>query len=256
MWNDVGVITLESGILESSMIRNQKQAFRSREVCTIIYAVLAVLPALLLMTWLYTRDKLHPEPKRAVYRLFLLGAGIVLPAGLLERSLLNSTWMSDNRWTTNLAIAFFVAGMVEEFLKAAIVERGALQKGLMKTPIDCIVYSGAVALGFAMVENILYVTSSGFSTALLRSVTAVPAHFMFGIIMGSAFANAVVRNKNRAWAYILPAGAHGLYDTFALSNGWFMDVLLVVYLILLLEWVLRRIDKAIKVTDMYVVSTR
>lgn len=179
--------------------------------------------------------------------MFLLGAAIVLPAGLIERQLLNSTWFSDGGWTTTLAIAFFVAGMVEEFLKAAIVERGAVQKGLMQTPMDCIIYSGSVALGFATIENILYVTSAGFSTALLRSVTAVPAHFMFGIIMGTAFASSINRKQNRAYAYILPALAHGLYDVFALSSGWLMDVFLVIYLLGLLEWVLRRIDRFTRV---------
>lgn len=208
-----------------------------------LYTALALLPAMLLMIWLYTRDTLHPEPKRAVYRLYLLGAAIVLPAGLIERQMLNSGLAHDGLRAIFMT-AFFVAGLVEEFLKAGIVERAAFQPGLMKSPLDCIIYSGAVALGFATIENILYVTSSGFGTAILRSVTAVPAHLMFGIVMGTAFARHIWLHKSRAWVYVLPALAHGIYDTFALTNSWLGDILLFVYLMALLEWSLRRLEWA------------
>jgi RsiW-degrading membrane proteinase PrsW (M82 family) len=218
----------------------------SRGWPSLFYAVLALLPAMLLLAWLYTRDTLHPEPKRAVYRMFLRGAAIVLPAGLIERMLLGTSagqGRSDGLQTV-LLTAFFAAGMVEEFLKAAIVERGALQRGWMKTPMDCLVYAGAAALGFASVENILYVTSAGWDTALLRAVTAVPAHLMFGIAMGWYFSESLFSGRSRARAYLIPALLHGAYDTFALSNSLLADALLVAYLVALLEWSLRRIDRA------------
>lgn len=220
-----------------------------------LYTALALLPALLLMLWLYTRDTLHQEPKRAVYRLYLLGAAIVLPAGLIERQMLNSGF-GHNGLRAVFMTAFFVAGLVEEFLKASIVDRAAFQPGLMKSPLDSIVYSGAVALGFATVENILYVTSSGFGTAILRSVTAVPAHLMFGIVMGTAFARHIWLHQSRAWAYVLPAMAHGIYDTFALTNSWVGDGLLFIYLIALLEWSLRRLDWASNLSTRLFVQRR
>jgi RsiW-degrading membrane proteinase PrsW (M82 family) len=211
----------------------------------LVYIVVALAPSLLLLIWLYTRDSLHPEPKHLVHKLFLLGAAIVLPAGLIERMLLESDFLKHGFWLEGTILtAFFVAGMVEEFLKAAIVERSAVGKGYVKSPIDCIIYSGATALGFATVENVLYVTSSGFSTAILRSVTAVPAHFMFGIIMGTYFARSIFQGQSIAFAYVIPAIAHGIYDSFALSNSWIGDVFLVFYLGFLLEWTLRKLDRA------------
>ncbi|MCL6547864.1 MAG: PrsW family intramembrane metalloprotease [Alicyclobacillus sp.] len=207
-----------------------------------MYVGLAVLPAMLLLVWLYTRNTLQPEPKRQVYRLFLLGAAIVFPAGLVERFMLETTFTARTGLAATVVTAFFVAGMVEEFLKAAIVDRAAFRRGLMKRPIDCIVYCGAVALGFATVENILYVTSSGFATAILRSVTAIPAHLMFGIVMGTAFVRAIWFGANQAWAYVLPALVHGMYDAFALSASWIADLVLIAYLIGLMEWSLRQLD--------------
>lgn len=209
-----------------------------------VYTAAALLPAFLLMTWLYTRDKMHPEPKRRVYRLYLLGAGIVLPAGLIERSLLQTSVDGAGKGLlATLLSAFFVAGMVEEFLKAAIVERAAVQRGWMIHPMDCIVYSGATALGFASVENILYVTSAGLSTALVRSVTAVPAHLMFGIIMGTAFADAKWKGENKARAYLLPALAHGTYDSFALGSNSGSDLFLGLYLVGLMIISIRLIER-------------
>lgn len=221
----------------------------AREESSLVYIGLALLPAFVLMAWLYTRDQLHPEPKKIVYRLFILGAAIVLPAGLLERALLHTSFDGTGtfgRMTTLIVTAFFVAGMVEEFLKASIVEKAALRKGWMKTPIDAIIYSGSTALGFATVENILYVTSAGFQTAILRSVTAVPAHLMFGILMGSYFAKSIWHGRSRAWAYVIPALAHGIYDMFALSHSWIGDLLLFAYLVLLVEQSLRRLEIATK----------
>jgi RsiW-degrading membrane proteinase PrsW (M82 family) len=191
----------------------------------IFYVALALIPSLILLAWLYSRDKLHPEPKRLVYKLFLLGAGLI-ERGLIE----TGTGTSSVTLRATLMTAFFVAGMVEEFLKASIVERKALQPGYMHSPVDAIVYSGAVALGFAAVENVLYVTSSGFATAIVRSMTAVPAHLMFGIIMGTAFSKYLWSANAKAWAYIWPALAHGTYDTFALATGLFANLLLVLYL--------------------------
>lgn len=214
-----------------------------------LYATMAVLPVCILIVWLYTRDKLHPEPKRRVFSLFLRGAGIVLPAGIIERLLLaskdgNTLGIPQLQLPGVIITAFFVAGMVEEFLKASIVDRGAVQRGWIHEPMDAILYAGSTALGFACVENVLYVTHAGIGTALLRAVTAVPAHLMFGVWMGSLFAESIFRNQRRWRAYIVPALAHGLYDAFALSSSLLTDILLGVYLLILLEGSLRRIDRA------------
>lgn len=155
-----------------------------------MYIALAVLPGLLLLALIYAYDKLHPEPKREVAKLFVLGALVVLPAGVIERTLLDHASAQPTTWRGLLATAFFVAGMVEEFLKAAVFERTVLDRGRIHAPVDAIVYACAIGLGFATVENVLYVTTSGFWTAVVRALTAVPAHFMFAIVMGYQFARA------------------------------------------------------------------
>ncbi|WP_245630018.1 PrsW family intramembrane metalloprotease [Alicyclobacillus acidiphilus] len=201
----------------------------------LLYVGLAMIPGLLLLIFIYTRDQLHPEPKRYVLRFFILGAAIVFPAGLIERITMASPGFSLGGFQGRLVTAFFVAGMIEEFLKAAIFDRGLLHSKLIRNRMDCIVYAAAIGLGFATVENIMYVTSSGFTTAVVRSVTAVPAHFMFAIIMGYYFGRARFDGRNKALAYVVPAVAHGTYDTFALSSTLASDAVLAGLLLLMVE---------------------
>lgn len=216
-----------------------------------LYVALAMIPGFLLLIFIYTRDQVHPEPKRQVFRLFILGAAIVFPAGLIERIMMNSQGFAEGGLEGRLITAFFVAGMIEEFLKAAIFDRSVLHTKLIRGRIDCIVYAAAIGLGFATVENIMYVTSSGLTTALVRSVTAVPAHFMFAILMGYWFSTARFDGKSKVYAYVVPALAHGTYDTFALSSSIASDVLLALLLVLMVELsvrILRRIKRTIPST--------
>ena len=85
-----------------------------------------------------------------------------------------------------------------------------------------------VALGFALWENISYVMIYGFSTALVRAVTAVPGHACFGVFMGIfyglargyAYLGKNIRSKFfRVLAIVVPAALHGSYDYVASLNS-------------------------------------
>jgi RsiW-degrading membrane proteinase PrsW (M82 family) len=206
----------------------------------------AVAPALILLIWIYMRDRLHPEPKRLVIRLFLLGALVVLPAGLIERELLIMRVTGTGIYGV-IVTAFLVAGMVEEFLKAAVVQSSVYRHPAYDEPIDGVVYAVAVSLGFAAVENILYVTGYGLSVAVTRAVTAVPAHMMFGITMGYSFSRAKMGQMGLWVAYLVPALLHGIYDTLAMTEGLLGQGILLLYLLFLIwlshrrvEWLLRQ----------------
>jgi hypothetical protein len=51
-------------------------------------------------------------------------------------------------------------------------------------PLDGIVYAVVLAMGYASVENMLYVAAYGINTTILRAFTAVPAHLVFAIVQG------------------------------------------------------------------------
>ncbi|MBA4541692.1 MULTISPECIES: PrsW family glutamic-type intramembrane protease [Thermoactinomyces] len=205
----------------------------------------AVIPAVLLMIWIYKWDQLHPEPKRHVLRLFVMGALVPLPAALIERHLLITKALSPNPQSLVgiLLTAFFVAGAVEELLKALFFYKGIYRHREFDEPIDGVVYAVAVSLGFAMVENILYVSSYGLATAFLRSVTAIPGHMFFGIIMGYYFSRAKMGRSRLSAAFAIPAFFHGVYDSFAMSDGFRANVALLVYLLILLFFSLNIISR-------------
>jgi protease PrsW len=196
----------------------------------------AILPAIILMFWIYSRDKIHPEPKRQVLRLFLMGAIVPFPAALLEHHLLITKALNPNHYGlfSIFVTAFFVAGVVEEFLKALFFHKGIYHHREFDEPIDGVVYAVAVSLGFAMVENILYVISYGLSVAFLRSITAVPAHMFFGIIMGYYFSLAKMGFNPVYYAFVIPAFYHGVYDSFAMINGFWGNIALILFLIMML----------------------
>ena len=104
---------------------------------------------------------------------------------------------------------------------------------------DGIVYAVFISLGFALVENILYVfgDSDGASVGILRAVTAVPAHALFGVVMGYHFAIAKFEPSHRAIEFVLalafPILLHGLYDFWLMSENGYLLLLFIPYVIVL-----------------------
>jgi RsiW-degrading membrane proteinase PrsW (M82 family) len=132
-----------------------------------------------------------------------------------------------------------VAAFSEELFKYL-----ALYVVIWKSPefnekFDGIVYATYVSLGFAAVENLLYVMDGGMSTGLLRAITAVPAHAIFGITMGYYFGLARFYEKQarqlKIKALAFPILLHGIYDFILFTEiGWLLIVFVafVVYLYL------------------------
>ncbi|MEI6842173.1 MAG: PrsW family glutamic-type intramembrane protease [Methanomicrobiales archaeon] len=168
--------------------------------------VLAVVPAVLLLVYVYHKDRYEPEPKYLVAKVFLLGALSVLPAGILEMP-----------FPPGLFSSAVVAPVVEEGLKFCVVYFTVYKLAEFDEPMDGIVYAAAAGLGFAAVENIFYVMEGGLAVAILRGFLSVPGHVIFSCIWGAALGIAKFRPESeRARIIILGlAGAmlvHGLFN--------------------------------------------
>ena len=143
--------------------------------------------------------------------------------------------------------------LIEYFVIVAFAEEGAkyyiLKKRTWMTPafnftFDGVVYAAFVSLGFALWENISYVTSYGLDVAVIRAVTAIPGHACFGVFMGAFYGAAkkydgmcdlTTSKKYRRLALIVPALMHGLYDFTASmesrTGGWiFLMYLIALFL--------------------------
>jgi len=190
--------------------------------------VLAVAPAGALFLFFCVRDRYRREPVGVMLMTFALGAASLVPASVTSLSLQRlAGWRSS---TPNLLHAFVgamvVVGLVEEGFKFIVVRFYAYHRPEFDEPYDGIMYSVMAALGFATLENIIYVFSRGPGTGVMRALLAIPSHAFDGVLMGYFLGEAKFARDDRtgnwlsAFGFGLAVVAHGLYDfiVFALDK--------------------------------------
>lgn len=182
---------------------------------------LAFLPVFLLGLYIYFRDA-NREPLKLVLRAFF-GGILVVPIVLLVHYIF-PTYIFDQ---IPFLRAFISAATVEEVCKFLILYWIIWKREEFDEPFDGIVYAAFVGLGFAFIEDLMYIfeSSNPLGTGIMRAFTAVPAHFFFGVIMGYNFGIAkFVPLAYRPWrillAILLPIIFHGLYDYFLMQAEW------------------------------------
>ncbi|HOY08988.1 MAG TPA: PrsW family glutamic-type intramembrane protease [Candidatus Omnitrophota bacterium] len=183
--------------------------------------IAAVLPALLLVRYFY---KANPAPKRFIVKVFLLGVIYTLPVYILEVIL--ARYNMFPRWSFVLYYffeAFIVAGLCEEYIKLRIIKKYVYGTVFFQGERDGIIFTVVASMGFACMENILYVVNHSWNMALARGFTAVPMHAVCSGVMGyslgkakrSQILNRLAEEKKYInqglWEAIL---IHGCYDFF------------------------------------------
>jgi len=208
---------------------------------TILFASLA--PVFVILFYIYFRDKYDREPIGLLVKALLLGIIIVIPVIFVERLLLNL--MPPAGKVGEAAYhAFVIAGTTEEVFKFLALYLLVWKSPSFNEKFDGIVYAVFVALGFAGVENIIYVLEGGMQTAITRALTAVPAHAIFGITMGYYLGIARMYKELRVSylgrALMVPIILHGIYDFILMVEiGWLL-LLFIPYVILLYIMAMRK----------------
>lgn len=215
-----------------------------------ILLLAAIAPSAALMYYFYMKDKYDREPRRLLVKAFLLGAISVIPILMVEMSL-NVFERADESLIAAGYTAFIVAGLVEEAFKFMMFYLLIWRNNEFDEMYDGIVYSVFVSLGFATVENIGYVLSTGFSVALLRSITAVPAHAMFGVAMGyylgiAKFVRQPYKSRYFRRGLIVPVILHGIYDFILLSQRYYIMSVFVIYMIYLWKRGMRNVRELVE----------
>jgi RsiW-degrading membrane proteinase PrsW (M82 family) len=202
----------------------------------------ALAPVAAVIIYIYVKDKYEKESKRMLAFAFILGAiiSIIITTVLYMFFDLFLPLKDDYSIWQQFVKAFFVVALIEEFSKYIMV-RGFLQprKGFNE-PFDGIVYAVMVSMGFAAVENMMYVIQGGMEVAMLRAFTAIPAHATFGIIMGYYMGKAKFSKNPIKWNLIglsLAVLFHGTYDFFlfigfipGISIGAFISLIVAIIL--------------------------
>jgi RsiW-degrading membrane proteinase PrsW (M82 family) len=202
----------------------------------LILLFVAVAPGLFLLWYFYHRDKFEHEPKKLIFKIFFFGSLTVIPAIIFE-VILEKAFDAFTSGVLNVFLVCFIAvAPVEEILKFFVVRNWAYNRPEFDEIMDGIVYAVSASLGFATLENIMYVLSNGLGVGVIRAFLAVPGHAMYGAIMGffigRAKFNAPHASRLMTTGVLLAILFHGIYDFLLLTKTAFA-VLVIVLLVVL-----------------------
>ncbi|MDQ0213718.1 RsiW-degrading membrane proteinase PrsW (M82 family) [Oikeobacillus pervagus] len=207
-----------------------------------------IAPGFALLSYFYLRDKYEAEPIITVLKAFLFGVIITFPIMFIQY-----VFSAEELISSSLGDAFLSTSLLEEFIKWFILFYAIYTHVDFDEPYDGIVYATSISLGFATIENILYLIAHGVEFAVTRALLPVSSHALFGVIMGYYFGKAKFSMDGRTnkWlflAFFLPYLLHGLYDYIL-----FIEKVWVYYMIpfmLFLWWLgLKKVKKARILTD-------
>jgi RsiW-degrading membrane proteinase PrsW (M82 family) len=205
--------------------------------------IIALAPVLVIAVYIYLRDRYEREPIGQLVLALTAGGLITIPVIFVE------TWLSfPLEFMEGMASAAWsalvVAAMTEESFKFLALMILFWNNRNFNEKFDGIVYASFIALGFAGVENILYVADGGTGVGLVRAFTAVPGHALFGILMGYQAGLArfypAERNRRLFYALALPVLLHGLYDFILMSEHPYLLLGFIPYVIFLWIFGFRR----------------
>ncbi len=154
--------------------------------------ILGFAPALFWLWYFYIKDRYAPEPRRCILRIFVLGMLSTIPIAIVE-ALFGSLFSSE------FFLAVIVAPVVEEVGKFLVVYWFVFRRPVFDEPIDGIIYAVTAALGFAALENFVYLFAAYSETltlplelSLLRAVLSVPGHALMSAMWGYALGQSLV----------------------------------------------------------------
>ena len=187
-----------------------------------IILLTALLPIVILIYYIYHKDKKSPEPTGQLVKAFLFGV-LSVPLSFCMSIPLRQIGAYPAEATTiseSISTAFFGAAIPEEIAKLFMLWLFLRKNRYFEEKMDGIVYAVCVSLGFAALENIMYLFSNVetfLSVGIARAIFAVPGHFCFGILMGYYYSFAKfypkAPKKNKVLILFAPIIVHGLYDS-------------------------------------------
>ncbi len=208
--------------------------------------IFAIVPAILLCIYIYKMDFIEKEPILMLLILFFLGVIITVPVAYAESELISIFNIDYNNNLSCFILSFFIVALIEEGFKFLVLYFGTWKNKNFDHIYDGIVYAVFISLGFAMLENLLYVAQPTLSsiqymsmptidaikastdTAILRALISVPAHGFYAVTCGYYFGIAKLNNsigyKRKAilfliYSLIVPIVLHGLFDYLLLVSN-------------------------------------
>lgn len=231
--------------------------------------IISLLPVILIGSFIYKKDK-NKEPARLLAKLFIAGVAstiiVLILSGLSE--LIIPSFGKELEYQNSIErflYAFVGIALIEESSKWIMVYFISFNHKEFDELYDMVIYAVFVALGFACIENLIYVLQGGISTGILRAISAVPGHACDGIFMGYylAFAKLSEYNNNlkgkkkyMILSLLVPAILHGIYDYCILSGYALLVIGFYVFVAFLYKYSLRRLNHIVITNRKFVYNNK
>jgi len=197
-------------------------------IFTLFLLLLSILPVAVITYKIIKWDNLKPEPYANLKQVFIYGMLYAFPVAIIE-TILKKFFESSGVTSVliiNLINAFIIAALCEEYGKMKIVLDKVYKNAVFDEHVDGIVYSVMASMGFALVENIMYIlpNQNGIFIGILRALTAVPMHAMATGIMGYYIGLSIFQKSFKMREMYVLKGLlaaifiHGVYDFAAFTT--------------------------------------
>ena len=184
------------------------------------YIAIALAPGIAICLFIFYKDVYNKEPRLNLFVSFFLGCFAIVPAVIFEQ---NFSYTIDGSLAGVAIFSYAVVGFSEEASKFLGLRLYSYTKKSFDEPLDGIVYSVMVSMGFATLENVMYVMNyaqagRGLEVGIQRMFLSVPAHASFAVVMGY-FVGKAKFDPNRSFLFMLTGLLiaiffHGTYDFF------------------------------------------
>lgn len=203
----------------------------------------AIAPALALLSYFYLRNQMETEPRRALLHAFIYGAIITFPVLFIQFVL-----EEEQAFSNPFFINVIFTSSLEEVVKWLIIFAVILRHVEFDDPYDGILFGAAVSLGFATVENVIYLLSFGLDQAFMRALLPVSSHALFGVVMGyyygkGKFSSDEIQKRYIGLALFAPLGLHIMYNSILMLEDNFIYAMLP-FMLFLWWFALRKVKLA------------
>lgn len=190
---------------------------------------IGIAPSLL---WLYfwLKEDRYPEPHKTLFKTFLFGM-LSVPFAIAFQYIVvyilgydpRSLNISDLTGTT-LFIVIFMWALIEEIVKFVASSEAALIRKEDDEPIDPVIYMITAALGFAAVENVLFILSPLFGGDTLQALSSINMRFvgatLLHILASGIIGYSIGTTFYKKPAVQIPITAIGLCGAIALHTAF------------------------------------
>ncbi len=230
----------------------------------LIALVASLIPVLIILAVIYNMSEVKKQPLWILGLLFVGGILSWVLVRYVSKSLGSDIYKSQIEISENLGnrgfflVSFGIIAVIEEISKYIVIIIMCFKNKYFKNAYDAIMYAVCISLGFAFVENIMYINNFGVSVAVSRAIFSIPAHASFGIIMGYYLGISKLCKDNndssysaftRYCAFFIPFIFHGFYDYLLNFNTESIYIIFLVYVVIMYGFVMFLLFRLNKIDD-------